>query len=279
METAAYAGELAGVIDRIVVRGHEMAGSHPDATGVMGGLDAHPALLNTIAVVLRHQPVSRAQLGRILGYTPPAMVDFLLENNRSAGVVGPDDPIALTPAGRAAADRLVALQDAVMVAAWADRTDAVAEVVATAPWIVSRGLAPDTPDDAVFPLFAEVWERPSEGGRALRLLTALRYWRADTHRAAVAAAGLTPAEAHALNRLWDIHRAVKRVGQGFADPGTGVAGLERRGWAKEGVITPAGVEAREALERDTDVRSGVIHESARAEERDRLLAAVRALAA
>src|SRR5204862_503475 len=83
--------------------------------------------------------------------------------------------------------------------------------------------------------------------------SALRYWRADAHRAAWHDAGLAVQEAHALNRLWDLDRNIDRVGQGDPRPGTrGVAALEERGWVADGAITDEGQKQREAIAAATD---------------------------
>src|SRR5207253_7349932 len=119
--------------------------------------------------------------------------------------------------------------------------------------LVKRGsVLPPLDNPAAFPLFAEVCDRPTQPGRVLRLITALRYWRADAHRAAVKAAGFEPREAHALNTLWDRQRGLVRLGQGLPDPGRAVTVLEERGLAADGAITTEGISLRERIERGTD---------------------------
>jgi hypothetical protein len=127
-------------------------------------------------------------------------------------------------------------------------------------------------------LFAAVCDRPTKEGRVLRLITAVRYWRSDAHGRALAEAGLDPFEAHALNRLWDVHRGVDRVGQGFAKPGrTGVASLEARGLADSGAITAEGIKVRQRIESETDRLTAPVYDAIDEPSREQLLAAMSAL--
>lgn len=116
------------------------------------------------------------------------------------------------------------------------------------------------------------------GAGVIRLITAVRYWRADAHLRALDDVELRPFEAHALNRLWDAHRGLDRIGQGFPESGRkGVASLEARGLADGGVITSEGIRLREQIEQDTDRFTATIYDRLEAAERDELLAALTSL--
>ena len=131
---------------------------------------------------------------------------------------------------------------------------------------------------SAFEVTQSLIDRPTQAGRVFRQLSALRYWRADAHRAAWSAAGLTVQEAHALNRLWDLDRGVVRVGQGDERPGrTGVAGLTDKGFAAGGAITDSGRAARAAIEADTDTRTLPIYAETSDDLRARFLTGLRAL--
>jgi hypothetical protein len=229
--------------------------------------------------MLEH-PLTRGDLGRILTYTPPGVVDALIENNVSEGLVlRHDEQLSLTPAGRAAAAGVVSVQDASVAELWAVAEAPLATVEEIAVPLVRRGrqiAAPASP--STFEIFARVPDRPTPAGRVLRAITAMRYWRADAHRAALDAAGLVARDAHALNRLWDSHRGVSRVGQGFPEPGAkGVAALEAAQLAAGGAITPLGIELREQVELDTDRRTAPLYMGLDASSRDRLRSALFAL--
>src|SRR5688500_4958057 len=84
------AARTAAEIDRLVVRGHEVAADHPDPPPVLAGLTAHPALLNTVAIVLLAQPITRADVTRTVPYTPARLITALIDNNVGEGVVVED---------------------------------------------------------------------------------------------------------------------------------------------------------------------------------------------
>lgn len=277
----AFAAELAREIDRLVIAGHDAAEALPDKPDVVSSLAAHPALLNTVAIVLLDHPLTHDDFQRIIAYTPPKIVDALIDNNIDEGIVAQDaaGELSLTTAGRAAAEGVVAVQEAAVADMWKRATNHLANVERIATPLVdgARDLeAPATP--SVFHHFAGVADRPTLAARVLRLITAMRYWRADAHRAALAEAGLSAGEAHALNRLWDAHRDVTRVGQGFPNPGTkGLAALEARQLADGGAITPLGIELRNRVEVDTDRRTAPLYEDLDASSRDQFRLAVSAL--
>ena len=280
MNIQPYAGEMAREIDRLVIRGHQEAGQYPDKPEVVRNLTVMPALLNTVGVVLLRQPLTRHDTQRIVFYTPPTIENALIDANIEGGIlVEKDGELRLTEAGRAAAEGVVKLQEDAIAALWRDADEPLKEVDELATVVVRHGPAvepPETPSN--FPLFAAVVDRPTLPARVLRLITALRYWRSDAHRHAIGDAGLRPNEAHALNVLWDRHRAVERVGQGFGEPGTkGVATLEERGLAVDGVMTPNGLALRQHVEDATDRLTAPIYEGLDEAARNRLLVAIRAL--
>ncbi|HUQ39981.1 MAG TPA: hypothetical protein VM030_07475 [Acidimicrobiales bacterium] len=276
-----YAGRVATEIDRLVIAGHRVAGEAPRPPA-MDSMRAHPGLLTTTAIVLLARPLTRDDLGRITPYIAPDLEDALVENNVSEGVLRRDGAhLVLTDEGRMVAEAVVELQDSAVVALWEAGAEVVAGLEDVARAVVAGGrskVPPSSPD--AFSLYADpaVLDRPTPEARVLRAITAVRYWRADAHRAALRAADLGAAEAHALNRLWDAHRGVERVGQGRTEPGTrGLAAIEARGLAADGEITAAGIGQRNAIESDTDARTEPLYATLDETERDRLLAGLRSL--
>jgi hypothetical protein len=279
---APYPSEVAREIDRLVVRGHEVAGGHPTRPPPLGELDAHPALLNTVAVVLLDLSLGRDDVQRIVAYTPAHMVAALIDDNVAKGVVADDDGrVALTERGRPFADAIVTLQEDAIATMWAGAEPAMETVRAIAADVVDRAIELEPPiEPPTFPLFAAVWRRPELPAQVLRLITAMRYWRADAHRRALRDAGLAAHEAHALNRLWDVSRGVQRFGQGFPAPGgKGLADLQERGLADGEAITAAGIELREQVERATDEHTEPLYGGLDDGDRDRLLRGLRDLPA
>ena len=274
-----YAGAVASEIDRLVIRGHAVAAA-ADQPEPLAGLTVHTGLLSTAAIVLLAAPLVRDDVGRIMPYLPTPVADALIENNASEEVIERrGDELSLTDQGKVLARAMVDLQEDTIASLWAGSDDAMATVTDIADPIVRAALSGDAPSmPSAFHLFAAVTDRPTLAGRVLRTITAMRYWRADAHRAALHAVDLDPQQAHALNRLWDVKRGVERVGQGREEPGKrGVAALEQRGLADAGAITQAGVDLRETVETDTDVRTEPIYQGLNATGRDELLAALKAL--
>lgn len=277
----AFVAATGAQIDRVVVRGHELAGA-ADKPPSLAELKAIPALLSTASIVLLSRPLTRAQIAGIVPYTPVTLIDALTDNNVAEGIIEErDGAVQLTDLGRTCAQDMVALQESAVTDAWVsagDRFDTLERAFARVVEY-GRSIGPlRSPSN--FELFAAVCDRPTPVGRILRTMTAVRYWRADAHLVAVAHADLRPFEAHALNRLWDADRGVDRVGQGFPEPGRkGVASLEERGLAAEGAITDAGRALREQIERDTDRRTSPIYDVLDVTARAELLRALRALPA
>ena len=277
---APYAREVAREIDRLVIAGHAAAAASAHECEALQRMTAHPGLLNTVALVLLTRPISRDDLGRIVPYLPPTLEDALVENNVAESVLRWDgEQLALTSDGRELAEAVVLLQESAVADMWHGAEAASSSVEQIVVPLVRGGrdiAAPATP--SAFALFADLIDRPSQSGRVLRAITAMRYWRADAHRAALHAVGLDASEAHALNRLWDAHRKVDRMGQGRAEPGKrGLAALEDRGFAKDGAITSLGLDQREKIEADTDARTDSLYEGLGMESRHALLAGLAGL--
>lgn len=257
----AWVSDVAGEIDRLVVATHERAGKLFSGHALAGVLHAHPGVVNGIGLTLLREPVDVASLAVIYPYTPAKTIDLLIENNVAEGVVTVEgDRLTLTDVGREAARLANELLDESAGFCWTD-PGALRPVEELAETAVTAAKALDPPiEPAAFAIKCNETERPTQAGRVFALLSALRYWRADAHRAAWAAMDLSVQEAHALNRLWDKDRDVERVGQGDPRPGrTGVTALAERGWAADDAITDLGRKAREAIEADTDARTEPVY--------------------
>jgi hypothetical protein len=252
---ASIVSAIAAEIDRLVVRGHELANESVNKPAALADMTALPHLLSTAAIVLLAQPLSRDAVKRVVPYTPPSLIDALIDNNISENVViEQDGDLVLTDSGRAAASAVVSLQETTVAEAWSvarTELETIERLLASAVRHGESIEPPRTPSN--FGLFAPHCDRPTLEGRVLRLMTAIRYWRADAHLRALADADLRPFEAHALNRLWDAERGVSRVGQGFPEPGSkGISSLEERGYADGGTITTDGLTLRKKIEDETD---------------------------
>jgi hypothetical protein len=85
----------------------------------------------------------------------------------------------------------------------------------------------------------------------------VREHRGDSHVAAAAAAGLNPVEMNILTELWvGMPLLSYTATRGWAPEvmQRAVAGLEGRGWVRDGLLTDAGLAARIGIERHTDVQ-------------------------
>ncbi len=280
VERLAFVSAAAAEIDRIVIRGHELAAEYHDKPPPVADLKAFPQLLDLGAIVLLQRSLTRADVARIVPYTPLTLIDGLIDNNIAEGIVSErDDALSLTGPGRAVAEGVVAVQESAIADVWPSAAAELEVVERLLASIVEHGRTIEPPIiPSNFPLFAGVCERPTKEGRVLRLITAVRYWRADAHRRALADADLRPFEAHALNRLWDAHRDVDRVGQGFAEPGRkGIASLEERGLAESGAITAEGIKLREQVETNTNNLTLPIYDPLDEPSREQILATLTAL--
>jgi len=276
----AFVSAVAAEIDRLVIRGHELAHEYPDKPQALSEMTAFPHLVNTAAIVLLTQPLTRDEVKGIMPYTPGSLIDALIDNNIEEGVVtGDDGRIVLTDKGRVLADAVVGVQEGSVVRAWSAARDDVQAIQKVVRPVVERAetlVPPRTPSN--FALFAPHGSRPTIEGSVVRLMTALRYWRADAHLRAIEDAGLERSAAHALNTLWDAHRGVERVGQGFPKPGrSAVASLEQRGLAADGTITADGTHVRERIEGETDQLTAPLYDDVDEPSSEELLRALRAL--
>jgi hypothetical protein len=241
---------------------------------------AHPGLLNTAAIVLLDRPLTRADIGRVVPYLDPNLLTGLLDNNAKHDVIRESGvAIELSDHGRVLALATVELQERAVAERWDVATDALEVIDTIGPPLVRKAQGGDAPSmPSAFHLFAGVIERPTRPARVLRTITAMRYWRADAHRAALAAADLAPAAAHAFNVMWDVRRGVERVGQAqFTSGGAGQDALEARGLAKDGEITESGFDLRNKIETDTNGRTAPLYQDLNADEADRFLGALRDL--
>jgi hypothetical protein len=100
--------------------------------------------------------------------------------------------------------------------------------------------------------------RPSDAVHCLWWACGLvREHRGDSHVAVAAAAGLNPVEMNILTELWvGMPLLSYTATRGWAPEvmQRAVAGLERRGWVRDGALTDAGLAARLDIERQTDLQ-------------------------
>jgi len=85
----------------------------------------------------------------------------------------------------------------------------------------------------------------------------VREHRGDSHVAAAAAAGLNPVEMNILTELWvGMPLLSYTATRGWAPEvmQRAVAGLEGRGWVRDGALTDAGLAARMGIEQHTDIQ-------------------------
>jgi hypothetical protein len=103
----------------------------------------------------------------------------------------------------------------------------------------------------------------------------VREWRGDTHWALVAAAGLSGVEASILHNAWlGYERDWLARSRGSTDDeiADGWEALERRGLARDGVVSGAGLELRQRIEDDTDLLTTPVWELLGLEASDRFAA-------
>jgi hypothetical protein len=276
-----YSSQVAAEVDALVVLVHERAALHPEREGLLDRYGGHPALLDAVSCVLVRRPLTEEELCVIVPYTPAEWINALLANNVAAGlaVTRPGSPLSLTDTGGAFARGIAALQEDVADTSWAQHGPAMRSVCTLGAAVIDQAQhLPPPAAPSAFRLFVPVEPAEPDATQTLRVLRALRYWRADCHRGAWLERGLTAAEAHALNHLWDADRGTVRPGQGSAELAhAGVSALEGKGLATSGRITTDGLVLRERIEAATDQRAGepfaALDTAARAE----LLGALRSL--
>ncbi len=102
-------------------------------------------------------------------------------------------------------------------------------------------------------------------GRLWRAAELVREHRGDTHLAACAAAGLDMAEMNVLTEVWlgyPVGEYSSTRGFDAAALALAVERMAARGWmAADGVLTPAGRSARDAIESATDVGQALLVEA------------------
>ena len=257
-----WVNDVAAEIDRLVVAVYARApiGERMQELGYA----AHPGIVNGFGASLLHGPITADHVAVLYPYLPEHLCEMLIDNNVEQGVITREgDQLVLTERGAGPAVLAGELLDEAAESMWGEGGTSLDTVEAAGMVAVFHGRSLEPPmRPSAFAVTEGMIDRPTQAGRVFRVLNALRYWRADAHRAAWTAAGLNVQEAHALNRLWDIERGLVRVGQGEERPGrTGVAGLVSKGFAMGEAITNAGVKAREAIEADTDARNQPIFET------------------
>src|SRR5947207_10333522 len=168
----AFVSAVAAEIDRLVIRGHELAHEYPDKPLALSEMTALPALLNTAAIVLLTQPLTRDEVKGIVPYTPASLIDALIDNNIEERVVTDDDGrIVLTDTGRVLAEALVDVQEDSVVRAWSVASDDVQVIELVLRPVVERAatlVPPRTPSN--FALFAPHRWRSTIEGTVLRLI-------------------------------------------------------------------------------------------------------------
>jgi len=93
---------------------------------------------------------------------------------------------------------------------------------------------------------------------AWHAINIMREWRGDTHWGIIAQLNLTGAEASTLHNEWlDYGSDWLSRSRGLSDDAIAAAwsGLERRGLARSGQVTAAGLELRQWIENETDRRT------------------------
>ncbi|HUR77176.1 MAG TPA: hypothetical protein VMZ22_04450 [Acidimicrobiales bacterium] len=274
-----WVSEVSAEIDRLVVATHDRAGALYPGHALAGVLTAHPGVVNALGLALMRGPVAVESLKVIHPYLPARLIDLLVENNVAEGVVQLEaGELVLTQLGYETARLANELLDEAAGFSWCD-AGALSPVETVSDALIAHACTLDPPaQPSAFAVTCTMTDRPTQAGRLFRLLSALRYWRADAHRAAWAVAGLTVQEAHALNQLWDLDRGIDRVGQGDPRPGrTGVTALSEKGYAAGDTITEAGRQARASIEADTDDRTEPVYAPLDDAARTTLLAGLRQL--
>lgn len=173
------------------------------------------------------------------GVFEPGLIGAVYEQGRTA--VSRDDVLAAREGGASAA--MAAVVD-----------EAEAAPLADALLTALHGL-----DPMGRPLFSGLRSLPTPGtaaGRLWRAAELVREHRGDLHLAACVAAGLDMVTANVLTELWLGYPLGEYSGTRGYGPDAlqaSLDGLVARGWATaDGALTPAGVEARLAIEAATD---------------------------
>ncbi len=225
-------------------------------------------LLNDVAEFLLDGRLTEEWAIRRFRYMDAADVIGGLDSLRSGGqIVLADDGYQAVPRLAEFLEWLLASRAEAAAHQWSGTTSEIEELaVLMAP--VLAGLAADD-----FPLAVDHRLLPDPTEPELRLhqhLTTLRFVRADAHGEAWSNAGLTAADALALNALWK---------GGELPPTASASGLPAGGWATPDPwrITTAGVALRDGIEVETDRRNNVAFESLDRAAAERLVELLRGL--
>lgn len=198
MDPVTAACEIAPQLDRIRIAISRAIGGRSGPVASDLGLGEEGLLL---LAMLRNLPPARSATIEALDaafiYQPAGFVASGLSQVRSAGLLQAD-AIALTDAGRAAIDRIHAVGTDVITEMWSALPAADFESLD-----VLSTRAMDAAVETGGAAFSLVWPKYAPAGtpvfaRVAETLTPLRYHRFDAHVAAWRAAGLSVAEAQAL---------------------------------------------------------------------------------
>lgn len=280
-EVTTFEGRMAREIDRLVVGGHARAGAHPALTTRRDELEgAAGLLLPGFAPSLLVRPLTGDDLTTFLRYFKPERGAELFAASVEAGILDPDG--RLTDTGRDLATAVVEAQEAAVHEVWAAEPAALVAADSILNALLPRLTELEPPrTPSTFALVTGTWDRPDVTGRVLRSTTGLRYWRQDAHNAAQDEAGLSPPEAHALNRAWMVASGIAALpGQGGPQMGQGAARtLAERGLLEGESITDEGRAVRDRVEARTDELTAPAYASLSEAERDGLYVALTTLPA
>lgn len=195
---AAYAASIRPVVDRLHVAVRHA--SRAEVRALYAARGAVPGVeIDLFAALLDHPVPEAAVAARVVytGFDPVAA--------GASGLVERDGGVwRLTGPGRELLSEVDRVLDAAADRLWSYRPSpslrGAAAVAAALPLVARLLEAGQATGGPVFRALTPVWERPgaTAAGRLAVGLEALRHHRADAHRAAWAAAGLTAAEIQAL---------------------------------------------------------------------------------
>lgn len=188
--TEAFAAEIAPLVDRATISVHRAVGPTGGQLVRAADLPRAGVLVDLLVPLLAGSAV-RSALHSIERYTPYEKFCGTIDEHVIQGMLTlTGEIVSATPAGLELLADIRRAQGFAAAAFWSDRLDSVALLRP----LVDRVL--DSIDDGG-PAFA-LMKPPAQADSAAQALhdrvTALRYYRADAHAAAWAAAGLTAAE-------------------------------------------------------------------------------------
>lgn len=265
----AYARAIAPHVDRLAIAVHRYG--RPAGVALLSeyGLSDAGILVDARAILLAG-PVTVDDVAIIERYAPRAGLATALEDHVRQGLLEREDTAeqtlySSTMRGRELLLRLTELQGESITALWAVSAGALPGLAATATSVTDYASA-TLPLDR-YPAFRGQHAAPAPLGATpahllLTRLTTLRYLRADAHALALAAHGITPAEAAILTGLWRAEDPGAATDtQSIADDGKdarhtlserGLIARVNRGDGDRWRITAAGVILRDQIEEETD---------------------------